>query len=250
MPDRRSPHRARQASPPGQVTRSPATAAGRGRRGNQDAPAGHAALRSNGLPAHTWAICTLSAGYRIHDRAARNRRSACSDPQCSVTVCEGFVNPDRQPRAGISLQIYTARSGDRSHVLIGQWTTAALRMTCLAGGRTPCGAATGIPGRPATSSSPICRADEGISGHTVVHCTTDGCRSAWYRPRHDPPDATPSDAAGEPGGEPPSPDAGRPKAYRSIRYHGNYQSSSHGSRHQPTSRLSFASRESRRSVGV
>ena len=64
MPDRRSPHRARQASPPGQVTRSPATAAGRGRRGNQDAPAGHAALRSNGLPAHTWAICALSAGYR------------------------------------------------------------------------------------------------------------------------------------------------------------------------------------------
>ena len=73
MPDRRSPHRARQASPPGQVTRSPATAAGRGRRGNQDAPAGHAALRSNGLPAHTWAIGALSAGYRIHDRAARNR---------------------------------------------------------------------------------------------------------------------------------------------------------------------------------
>src|SRR5271166_5541654 len=51
MPDRRSPHRARQASPPGQVTRSPATAAGRGRRGNQDAPAGHPALPSNGLPA-------------------------------------------------------------------------------------------------------------------------------------------------------------------------------------------------------
>ena len=46
----------------------------RGRRGNQDAPAGHAALRSNGLPAHTWAICALSAGFRIHDRAARNRR--------------------------------------------------------------------------------------------------------------------------------------------------------------------------------
>ena len=31
-------------------------------------------------------------------------------------------------------------------------------MTCLTGGRTPCGAATGIPGRPATSSSPTCRA--------------------------------------------------------------------------------------------
>ena len=29
MPERRSPHRARHASPPGQVTRSPATAAGR-----------------------------------------------------------------------------------------------------------------------------------------------------------------------------------------------------------------------------
>jgi hypothetical protein len=31
-------------------------------------------------------------------------------------------------------------------------------MTCLAGGLTPCGAAMGIPGRPATSSSPTCRA--------------------------------------------------------------------------------------------
>src|SRR4029077_7117790 len=56
-----------------------------------------------------------------------------------------------------------------------------------------------------------CRADEGISGHTVVHCTTDGCRSAWYRPRHYPPDATPPGAAGDPGGEPPSPDAGDPE---------------------------------------
>jgi hypothetical protein len=74
MPERRSPHRARHASPPGQVTRSPTTAAGRGRQGNQDAPAGHAALRSHGLPAHTRAICALSAGYRIQDRAARNRQ--------------------------------------------------------------------------------------------------------------------------------------------------------------------------------
>ena len=37
-----------------------------------------------------------------------------------------------------------------------------------------------------------CRADEGISAHTVVRCTTDGCRSAWYRPRHYPPGAAPS----------------------------------------------------------
>jgi hypothetical protein len=53
---------------------------------------------------------------------------------------------------------YLARLGDRSHVLIGQWTTAPLRMSCLTGGRTPCSAATGIPGRPDTSSSPTCRA--------------------------------------------------------------------------------------------
>jgi hypothetical protein len=31
-------------------------------------------------------------------------------------------------------------------------------MTCLTGGLTPCSAATGIPGPPATSSSPTCRA--------------------------------------------------------------------------------------------
>jgi predicted ATPase len=53
---------------------------------------------------------------------------------------------------------YLPRLDDRSHVLIGQWTTATLRMTCLTGGLTPCSAATGIPGRPATSSSPTCRA--------------------------------------------------------------------------------------------
>jgi len=70
------------------------------------------------------------------------------------------------------------------------------------------------PGHVIVSYLPCpCRADEGISGHTVVRCTTDGCRSAWYRPRHYPPDATPSRAAGEPGGEPPSPDAGRPRAH-------------------------------------
>ena len=70
------------------------------------------------------------------------------------------------------------------------------------------------PGHVTVSYLPCpCRADEGISGHTVVHCTTDGCRSAWYRPRHYPPDATPSDAAAEPDGEPPSPDAGWPRAY-------------------------------------
>ena len=47
---------------------------------------------------------------------------------------------------------------DRSHVPIARWTTATLRMTCLTGGRTPCSAATGIPGRRATSLSPMCGA--------------------------------------------------------------------------------------------
>ena len=47
---------------------------------------------------------------------------------------------------------------DRSDVLMGRWTTATSRMTCLTGGRTPCSAATGIPGRRATSSSPMCGA--------------------------------------------------------------------------------------------
>ena len=44
-----------------------------------------------------------------------------------------------------------------------------------------------------------CRADEGISEHTVVRCTTDGCRSAWYRPQHYPPSAAPSRDTGVPG---------------------------------------------------
>jgi hypothetical protein len=35
-----------------------------------------------------------------------------------------------------------------------------------------------------------CRAEEGISGHTVVRCTVDGCPSAWYCPQHYPHDVT------------------------------------------------------------
>ena len=92
-------------------------------------------------------------------RAPNQHRSACSDPRCSVTVCEGFVKPlTDSPVPGPVCRYYLPRLDDRSHVLIGQWTTATLRMTCLTGGRTPCSAATGIPGRPATSSSPTCRA--------------------------------------------------------------------------------------------
>ena len=62
------------------------------------------------------------------------------------------------PVPGSVRRYHLARLNDRSHVLIGQWTAATLRMTWLTGGLTPCGAATGIPGRPATSSSPTCRA--------------------------------------------------------------------------------------------
>ena len=133
MPDRRSPHRARHASPPGQVTRSPATAAGRGQRGNQDAPAGHAALRSNGLPAHTWAICVLSAGYFIQDRAARNRRM-CRGPmkhheeshrewRNSLLLVEAL--PERHESA-LNWQIRptghrTSRTGPPKSILPAQW---------------------------------------------------------------------------------------------------------------------------------
>ena len=74
----------------------------------------------------------------------------------------------------------------------------------LTGGLTRFSAAMAIPGPPAASSSPTYRARvlhayEGIRGHTGVRCTTDGCRSAWYSPRHYPDDAAPSratDAAG------------------------------------------------------
>ena len=152
--------------------------------------------------------------------SAQILRSQPTNQQFTALRPSRFRSSDKSqdsPVPGSACRYYLARSGDRSHILIWQWTTATLRMTCLTGGLTPRRAATGIPGRPAPSSSPTCRApcraDEGISGHTVVHCTTDGCRPAWYRPRHYPPDATPSDAAGGPGGEPPSPGAGRPRAY-------------------------------------
>ena len=84
----------------------------------------------------------------------------------------------------------------------------------------------------------LCCADEGISGHTVVRCTTDGCLSAWYRPStthpaqrrpatvafplQDLPKATGRAGVqhrGEPlGGEPSSADAGRLRVYWSVRY--------------------------------
>lgn len=70
---------------------------------------------------------------------------------------------DRQPLTdspvpGPACRYYLPRLDDRPHVPIGQWTMATLRMNCPTGGLTPCSAATGIPGRPATSSSPTCRA--------------------------------------------------------------------------------------------
>jgi len=27
---------------------------------------------------------------------------------------------------------------------------------------------------------------QGLTGHLVVYCRTEGCRSVWYRPRHEP----------------------------------------------------------------
>ena len=28
--------------------------------------------------------------------------------------------------------------------------------------------------------------ERGAAGHQVVHCRAEGCRSAWYKPRHEP----------------------------------------------------------------
>ena len=62
--------------------------------------------------------------------------------------------------------------------------TGYLRMTCLTdalpGAVRPW--APLVPGHVIVSYVPCpCRADEGIRGHTVVWCTTDGCRSAVGR---------------------------------------------------------------------
>jgi hypothetical protein len=69
-------------------------------------------------------------------------------------------------------------------------------MTCLTGGRTPCGAATGIPGRPATSSSPTCRARAVLtkaspgtpwSGARPMAASQPGTAHATTRPTRRPP---------------------------------------------------------------
>jgi hypothetical protein len=108
------------------------------------------------------------------------------------------------PVPGPVRRYYLPRLDDRSHVLIGQWTTATLRMTCLTGGLTPCGAATGIPGRPATSSSPTCRARAALtkafprtpwSGARPTAAAQPGTAHGTTRPTRRPP-APPGSQAG------------------------------------------------------
>ena len=92
-------------------------------------------------------------------RASSNRTRVLPDPAGAlITETRLPSGSAGSPVPGSVCRYYLPRPDDRSHVLIGQWTTATLRMTCLTGGLTPCSAATGIPGRPATSSSPTCRA--------------------------------------------------------------------------------------------
>jgi hypothetical protein len=153
-------------------------------------------------------------GVQLHwpvaGRTPESATSVCFDPLCSVTTCEGFVNPEGQPRAGINVQVLPCQAGQpltRSNGAMDDGNLANDPVQC--GQRHPW-----TPGHVIVCYLPCaCRADEGISGHTMVHCTTDSCRSAWYRPRHYPPDATPSHGAGEPSGEPLSPDAGRSRAH-------------------------------------
>jgi hypothetical protein len=157
----------------------------------------------------------LRTDARRHERIFGVRRAPTHGVQ-SLHVRDLSI-PDRQPRPGTSLQALPSQirqsltcsnramdDGDLANDLPDWWPYP---VRCGHGHPWS-------PGHVIVSYLPCpCRTDEGISGHTVVHCTTDACRSAWYRPRHYPPDATPSHAAGEPGGEPPSPDAGRPRAY-------------------------------------
>ena len=95
----------------------------------------------------TWAIQSVGASVR--------GPGLCTDePPDRALAWPRAADSGLHRSAGITLPGHIGRSD----VLIGRWTTATLRMTCLTGGLTPCSAATGIPGRPATSSSPTCRA--------------------------------------------------------------------------------------------
>jgi hypothetical protein len=149
---------------------------------------------------------------------------------------------DRQRRAVTGLQALPGRAArDRSHVPIGQWTMATLRMIRSAGGLTPCSAAMGIPGRPATSSSPTCRAPAAPtkaspgtpwSGARQTAAAQPGIARGTTRPPQSPPATLLSATRDlcrrpvvkrraqyrwEPGGEPSSADAGRLRADWSIR---------------------------------
>ena len=111
----------------------------------------HSVTRTGASVRGAGSIGTVVGRDRVGDRRARTHGVQ------SPYVRDSSI-PDRQPQAEAVCRHYPADCTDRSHVLIGRWTTATLRMTCLTGGRTPCSAATGIPGRRATSLSPMCGA--------------------------------------------------------------------------------------------
>ena len=164
------------------------------------------------------------------------RRSACSDPRCSVTVCEGFFNPDRQRRAGTGLQALPCRTAQSLTCSNRSMDDGNLVNDLPDWWPYPVQCGHGHPWSPGhvlvSYVRCLCRADEGIFGHTVVHCTTGGCRSAWYRPQHYPSSAAPprhrhsrprtyvgdrtrngAQHRWEPSGEPPSADTVRFRAH-------------------------------------
>jgi hypothetical protein len=140
-------------------------------------------------------------------------------------------------------------------------------MTCLTGGPTPSSAATGIPGRPATSSSPTCvacaaptKASSGTPWSTALQTAAaqPGTARSTTRPAQCPP-ASPAFPTQDlrrrpdvkrstaPLGAKWGATVSRHSAIQSpleCSITGIYQASSYSGRRQPTGRISFASKGS------
>jgi len=138
------------------------------------------------------------SGRSIVDYASRplgigNRRARTLGVQSPYV--RDSPTPDDSAKPRPVCRHYLPDCMDCSHVLMGQWMTVTSRMPCPTGGRTPCSAATGIPGRRATSLSPTCgaraapmKASSGTpwSGARQTTAAPPGTARGTTRPAHRP----------------------------------------------------------------
>jgi hypothetical protein len=105
--------------------------------------------------------------------------------QAQVDAADGVLDRggSMEPEQGRSS---TKGCIDRSDVLIGRWATVTVPMICLIAWPYPVECGRGHPWSPGhvivSYVSCLCRAEEGISGYTVVRCTVGDCPLGLVQP--------------------------------------------------------------------